>query len=252
MNHSEMNVILESARALIARHRLPLLKYCLAVAQQFNNNLIPLGTTLAINLVFLFGLDWMMLKALRNESYSYRDFSQFAKYFKTLLPLFGMYAMILAAGVFALQVLIHLGAVLLILPALLGLSVIFLNCINHLTLFSMIEMHQSAWQALKGGVKMFFQSRKLIVHIVLKTIVLILLGSLAVYALNVFVYAPQIDAVLKSAPEITEALVDPYFSTNLSYMIQSVGMQLVVSYIAIVSGMTYGVYYLNQKKTITR
>ncbi len=85
-------------------------------------------------------------------------------------------------------------------------------------------------------------------HIVLKTIVLILLGSLAVYVLNVFVYAPQIDAVLKSTPEITEALIDPYFSTNLSYMIQSVGMQLVVSYIAIVSGMTCGVYYLNQRK----
>lgn len=156
---------------------------------------------------------------------------------------------ILAAGVFALQAMIHLGAVLLVLPALLALSVIFLNCINHLTLFSMIETHQSAWQALKGGAKLFFQSRKLILHIVLKTIMLILLGSLAVYALNVFVYAPQIDAVLKSAPEITEALIDPYFSTNLSYLIQSVGMQLVVSYIAIVSGMTYGTYYLKRRSS---
>ena len=262
MNRDEMNLVLESARSAIARHRLALMKYCVVTAllcslislaaQQFNDNLIPLGTTLAINLVFLFGLDWVMLKALRNEPYSYRDFSQFAKYFKALLPLFGMYAVILAAGVFALQAMIHFGAVLLVLPALLGLSVIFLNCINHLTLFSMIETHQSAWQALKGGAKMFFQSRKLILHIVLKTMMLILLGSLAVYALNVFVYAPQIDAVLKSAPEITEALIDPYFSTNLSYLIQSVGMQLVVSYIAIVSGMTYGVYYLNQRKTITR
>ena len=80
--------------------------------------------------------------------------------------------------------------------------------------------------------------------------VLILLGSLAVYALNVFVYAPQIDAVLKSAPEITEALIDPYFSTNLSYLIQSVGMQLVVSYIAIVSGMTYGTYYLKRRSSV--
>ena len=253
-----MNLVLESARSAIARHRLALMKYCVVTAllcslislaaQQFNDNLIPLGTTLAINLVFLFGLDWVMLKALRNEPYSYRDFSQFAKYFKALLPLFGIYAVILAAGVLALQAMIHLGAVLLVLPALLALSVIFLNCINHLTLFSMIETHQSAWQALKGGTKMFFQSRKLILHIVLKT----MLGSLAVYALNVFVYAPQIDAVLKSAPEITEALIDPYFSTNLSYLIQSVGMQLVVSYIAIVSGMTYGVYYLNQRKTISR
>ena len=75
-------------------------------------------------------------------------------------------------------------------------------------------------------------------------------GSLAVYALNVFVYAPQIDAVLKSAPEITEALIDPYFSTNLSYLIQSVGMQLVVSYIAIVSGMTYGTYYLKRRSSV--
>lgn len=81
---------------------------------------------------------------------------------------------------------------------------------------------------------------------------LILLGSPGGVRAHVFVYAPQIDAVLKSAPEITEALIDPYFSTNLSYLIQSVGMQLVVSYIAIVSGMTYGVYYLNQRKTITR
>ena len=151
-----MNLVLESARSAIARHRLALMKYCVVTAllcslislaaQQFNDNLIPLGTTLAINLVFLFGLDWVMLKALRNEPYSYRDFSQFAKYFKALLPLFGIYAVILAAGVFALQAMIHLGAVLLVLPALLALSVIFLNCINHLTLFSMIETHQSAWQ----------------------------------------------------------------------------------------------------------
>ena len=154
----------------IARHRLALMKYCVVTAllcslislaaQQFNDNLIPLGTTLAINLVFLFGLDWVMLKALRNEPYSYRDFSQFAKYFKALLPLFGMYAVILAAGVFALQAMIHFGAVLLVLPALLGLSVIFLNCINHLTLFSMIETHQSAWQALKGGGEDVFSIQK--------------------------------------------------------------------------------------------
>ncbi|MFR5599618.1 MAG: hypothetical protein ACLTJB_07895, partial [Holdemania filiformis] len=93
---------MESARSAIARHRLALMKYCVVTAllcslislaaQQFNDNLIPLGTTLAINLVFLFGLDWVMLKALRNEPYSYRDFSQFAKYFKALLPLFGIYA----------------------------------------------------------------------------------------------------------------------------------------------------------------
>ena len=262
MNHSEMNVILESARAAIVRHRLPLMKYCLAVAclcslislaaQQFNNNLIPLAATLAINLIFLFGLDLLMLKALHDEPYSLHDFSQFTGYLKSLLPLFGIYGLILAGGVFALQAMIHLGAVLLVLPALLGVGVIFLNCINHLTLFSMIETHQSAWRALKGGTKLFFQSGKLIMHIVLKTIVLILLGSLAVYVLNVFVYAPQIDAVLKSTPEITEALIDPYFSTNLSYLIQSVGMQLVVSYIAIVSGMTCGVYYLKQRKAITR
>lgn len=144
-----------------------------------------------------------MLKALHDEPYSLHDFSQFTGYLKSLLPLFGIYGLILAGGVFALQAMIHLGAVLLVLPALLGVGVIFLNCINHLTLFSMIETHQSAWRALKGGTKLFFQSGKLIMHIVLKTIVLILLGSLAVYVLNVFVYAPQIDAVLKSTPEIT-------------------------------------------------
>ena len=81
----------------------------------------------------------------------------------------------------------------------------------------------------------------------MKTLLFILVGSLLVYALNVFVYAPQIDATLKSAAIIDETLVQPYFSTNLSYMIQSVGMQLVVSYIMIVSGITYGVYYLKMK-----
>ena len=114
----------------------------------------------------------------------------------------------------------------------------------------MIDQGQKALPAFNNGVRLFFQSKKLILHIVLKTFLLVLLGSFAVTALNVFVYAPQIDAAMKAATQINEALIDPYFSTNLSYMIQSVGMQLVVSYIAIVSGMTYGVFF--QKRSAMR
>ena len=102
-------------------------------------------------------------------------------------------------------------------------------------------------KSLKNAGHLFLKSRKIFMHILMKTLLFILVGSLLVYALNVFVYAPQIDATLKSATIIDETLVQPYFSTNLSYMIQSVGMQLVVSYIMIVSGITYGVYYLKMK-----
>lgn len=251
-----MSTVMDTAKRQIARHRLPLMKYCLAAAvicslislsaQQFNNNLLPLALTLIINLIFLFGMDLLILKALRNQTYTCRDFAAFGPYLKKLVPLFGIYLILLGAGVFLIQLLSRSGGLILILPGILAVSVIFLNCINHLTLFAIIQNHENALSALKQGIRMFVQSKKLILHIVLKTILLVLLGSLAVYAVNVFVYAPQIDAAMKAAPEITEALIDPYFSTNLSYMIQSVGMQLVVSYIAIVSGMTYGVYFLKR------
>lgn len=257
MKSTEMNEILVSSRALIQQHRLLLMKYCFIVAlgcslislaaQQVHNNLIPLGLTLIVNLIFLFGLDVVMWKALNQIAYSYRDFGDFGKYIKRLLPLFGLYLGLLVISVFAVQLLSRIQAVILVLPAVLALGIIFLNCINHLTLFVMIDQGQKALPALKKGIRLFFQSKKLILHIVLKTFALVLLGSLAVTALNVFVYAPQIDAAMKAAPQINEALIDPYFSTNFSYMIQSVGMQLVVSYIAIVSGMTYGVFF--QKRT---
>lgn len=44
-----------------------------------------------------------MLKALLDEPYSLHDFSQFTGYIKSLLPLFGIYGLILAGGVFALR-----------------------------------------------------------------------------------------------------------------------------------------------------
>lgn len=260
MKSTEMNGILVSSRELIQQHRIPLMKYCFIVAlgcslislaaQQFQNNLIPFSATLILNLIFLFGLDVVMWKALNQTAYSYRDFGYFGKFFKRLLPLFILYLGILIAGVFAVQLLSRIQAVILVLPAVLTLSIIFLNCINHLTLFAMIDQGQKALPAFNNGVRLFFQSKKLILHIVLKTFLLVLLGSFAVTALNVFVYAPQIDAAMKAATQINEALIDPYFSTNLSYMIQSVGMQLVVSYIAIVSGMTYGVFF--QKRSAMR
>lgn len=251
-----MSEVLRLSKMEIQRNRFALLKYCLVVAlvcsaislgfQQFNNNLVPLVLTLIINLVFLFGLNALFLKALKHEQYNVKDFIGIKNYMKAILPLFGIYLAILGGGVLLIQLLVRIKEVVLFLPAILALVVIFFNCINHLTLFMIIQDQKSSFQALKEATRLFFKSKKLILHIVLKTIMLILIGSLIVYAVNVFAYAPQIDAALKSATIFSEELVAPYFSTSLSYMIQSVGMQLVVSYIAIVSGLTYGTYFLQR------
>lgn len=255
-----MNEVLQLAKEEIKIHRIGLLKYSLIVAvvcslisllcQQFNNNIIPLLVTLIINLIFLTGMNSLYLKALHHQSYNFRDFRIFQQVFMKIFLLFAIYLGILLLGVGFIRLLMKFQTMVFLLPAIIAMSVIAFNCINHLTLFLILQDQYSVIKALKEGCLLFVRSKKLILHITLKTILLILLGSFAIYALNVFVYAPQIDAVLKSTDFITEAMIDPFFSTNLSYLIQSIGMQLVVSYLAVVSGLTYGAYYCQKRKGI--
>jgi len=215
--------------------------------QQINLVLLPLLIIFALNLFFQAGFNLLMLQALHDQPIKIKNLLQLQPYLKKLLPLFILYGILLGLGVAVFLGLSRIKEILIFLPMLIFILVVLLNVVNHLTLFGIMQEKLPLSKSLKNAWHLFLKSRKLFMHILMKTLLFILVGSLLVYALNVFVYAPQIDATLKSAAIIDETLVQPYFSTNLSYMIQSVGMQLVVSYIMIVSGITYGVYYLKMK-----
>lgn len=252
-----MKEILFEANETIRQARFSLLKICLIMAslcslislafQQKNLVLLPLLIIFALNLFFQAGLNLLMLQALHDQPIKIKNLLQLQPYFKKLLPLFILYGILLGLGVAVFLGLSRIKEILIFLPMLIFILVVLLNAVNHLTLFGIMQEKLPLSKSLKNAGHLFLKSRKIFMHILMKTLLFILVGSLLVYALNVFVYAPQIDATLKSATIIDETLVQPYFSTNLSYMIQSVGMQLVVSYIMIVSGITYGVYYLKMK-----
>lgn len=252
-----MKEILFEANETIRQARLSLLKICLIMAslcslislafQQKNLVLLPLLIIFALNLFFQAGLNLLMLQALHDQPIKIKNLLQLQPYLKKLLPLFILYGILLGLGVTVFLGLSRIKEILIFLPMLIFILVVLLNAVNHLTLFGIMQEKLPLSKSLKNAGHLFLKSRKIFMHILMKTLLFILVGSLLVYALNVFVYAPQIDATLKSATIIDETLVQPYFSTNLSYMIQSVGMQLVVSYIMIVSGITYGVYYLKMK-----
>ena len=252
-----MKEILFEANETIRQARLSLLKICLIMAglcslislafQQRNLVLLPLLIIFALNLFFQAGLNLLMLQALHEQPIKIKNLLQLQPYLKKLLPLFILYGILLGLGVAVFLGLSRIKEILIFLPVLIFILVVLLNVVNHLTLFGIMQEKLPLSKSLKNAWHLFLKSRKLFMHILMKTLLFILVGSLLVYALNVFVYAPQIDATLKSAAIIDETLVQPYFSTNLSYMIQSVGMQRVVSYIMIVSGITYGVYYLKMK-----
>lgn len=252
-----MKEILFEANETIRQARLSLLKICLIMAglcslislafQQRNLVLLPLLIIFALNLFFQAGLNLLMLQALHEQPIKIKNLLQLQPYLKKLLPLFILYGILLGLGVAVFLGLSRIKEILIFLPVLIFILVVLLNVVNHLTLFGIMQEKLPLSKSLKNAWHLFLKSRKLFMHILMKTLLFILVGSLLVYALNVFVYAPQIDATLKSAAIIDETLVQPYFSTNLSYMIQSVGMHLVVSYIMIVSGITYGVYYLKMK-----
>lgn len=248
--------MLNLSKMAIQENRVKLLKYSLVIAllctltslffQQWHNSVVPLIVTLLLNLVFLFGINVLFLKALKHEKYGWTDFYQIKDYVRQLLPIFAIYITVLVVSVVVIRLLLAVTGMVLILPALISLSVIMLNCVNHLTMFQIVQDQQKPLSSLKQAFQLFFKSKKLILHVILKTIIILLVGALLVYCINVLVYAPQINAALYGAQGVDLALIDKYFSSDLSYMIQSIGMQLVISYIAIVTGLTYGTYYLQQ------
>ena len=61
----------------------------------------------------------------------------------------------------------------------------------------------------------------------LKIIATLLVGCIIIYLINIFVYAPQIDATLKAMETFDESLLNPFFSTPLSNFIQSLGAQII-------------------------
>ncbi len=247
---------MQLAKQEITKHRMKLLAYCLIVAigcsivsllfQKLNNNLIPMIFAFVINLIFLFGMNLLYAKIVKHEEYSYKNFSEILKYKNKLIPLVFIYISVIGIGIFLIKLALDHQTFIQFLPLVIFFSVICFNCINHLTLYEILQNDENIFKALLKGVKLFIHSKGIIFNILVKTILIIFLGSLVIYLLNIFVYAPQINQAMQHAAVVDEQLLEPFFSTDISYLIQSIGMQLVVSYMTIVSGMTYGVYFYQQ------
>lgn len=242
---------------LIKENRITLLKYSFVMAivcssvslffQNFNNNFLPLAITLVMNLIFLFGMEYMYFKALNRYPYSWKDFKVIKKYRKQCLIVCSIMAILVVSFLVGIYFLSYVPYLVAILPGLIFILIVIFNCMQHLILFDMYKGEKKLNDSLRKSAKVLFSNRKKLFHIFLKTITILLIGSFIVYAINVFAYAPQIEAVLNENDVITSELIDPFFSTNLSYLIQSVGMQMVVAYISIVTGFTCGTLKLKKK-----
>lgn len=245
--------VLRQVREPVEKHRWTLMKYCLATAilcslislgfQQLGNRQIPLILTLLINLILSFALNRMMLKALDGKPYGLREIRELKNQTRTLVLITILEVTVILLGTALVLFWLRWTGLAVMVPAVALLGIVILNCLQHLTLFILAEHPQRVSGALRQAALAVLRGRRMIPSLLMKTVILMLAGSVLVTLVNVFVYAPQIDAALKSAAVVTDQLLVPFFSTSFSYLIQSIGMQLVVSYITIVCGMTCGVYY---------
>lgn len=245
------------AQEIIKGNRWKLLKYCLLVAlgcslislwfQGINNNALPLIITLIINICFLFVSNLLYLKAANWDHYSLKDFKAISTYRKQLIPLLLIYVLVIVLGTLLLLFASRQGILIVAIPGLVAVMVMAFNCINHLSLFVIYKENTGTLAGIRSAVRLFIGSKRLFIQIMFKSFMVLIVGSFLIYVVNVFVYARQISPLVQ-ATVIDKEAIEAYFSTNLSYLIQSIGMQLVVSYISIISGITYGSYYLGIKK----
>lgn len=103
---------------------------------------------------------------------------------------------------------------------------VLLNCINFKLLFS-LEENFNVRKCVYLSLNSLRNNVKTLMYLIIKVVTIILLGSIVVYLINVFVYAPQIDNILKTAEVIDSSMLDPFFSSSLSNFIQSFGAQFV-------------------------
>ena len=116
------------------------------------------------------------------------------------------------------------------------LSIVFyviLNCLNFQLLFEIFEKQNITSQKLKQSLRILKTNHKTLIYLIIKTVSIILIGSIITYLVNIFIYAPQIDSALKTMSVIDESVLNPYFSTSLSNFIQSFGAQVISGIILI-------------------
>lgn len=254
-----MNTILINSKIEIENNRFKLLKYSFIFSiisslfsLLFDSSGVSIAILLIVNLLFQFGINYLIDKCTKHEKYSFKSIVDIMDFKKEILILSFFYLLFIVFEISLLKLLIKLKYIIFFIPVLVFVSILVINCINHLVLFSIFEKKESIVKSFKIAVRLFFKSRKIFSHILLKTILIILVGNLLVYAINIFAYAPQIDYILKTSEVINDSLFNPIFTTKLSYLIQSVGMQMIISYISIVSGITYRVYYLKSNHIIIK
>lgn len=246
------------AQTTFKENRWRILKYCVIIGlfsslisllfQMIELPLFAVGMILVINIMFIFGLNVIFIKSVLNDHYDYHTIFLFKEYWKPLVVLFTMYL-----GAFILflicMVACSRGKIgVLIVPMIGAFFVLSMNCINHLCIFAIYYHKKKMIEIIKESVKLFFKEKKLFLFMTLRSFIYMVVGSFMVFAVNVFVYASQISRLMEENVVIQDSLFDSIFSSNLSYVIQSAGIQCVASYIMIFTGIHYATIYLKLVK----
>lgn len=104
---------------------------------------------------------------------------------------------------------------------------LILNYCNYTILFEIFNENDVNVRNLLDSMNQIRKNLKVFIYIMLKIIAILLVGCIIIYLINIFVYAPQIDATLKAMETFDESLLNPFFSTPLSNFIQSLGAQII-------------------------
>jgi len=132
-------------------------------------------------------------------------------------------------------------------PLLVGLALVFLlsmmivsNAIFQIYLYLTFEGKYGNIERIKKAVSLVFSEKKALTHLLVRYVRFMMIGGFLTFSANVFVYAKQLEPLLQS-PE-TEP-IQKIFASDLSFVVQSTGIQMTVLYIMIYSGFLYA--YLN-------
>lgn len=216
-----------------------LIKFMIVVSIVFsllNLSLEKIGLntiSIAILLIFNFIVSTYFAYILKNDiqKLSIQSFLQMMhQYLKeiSLLALFQLSVIIL--WIVLLKVLSMFQYVILFIQPLTILLYVILNFINFKIIFQIFDKGNMNLKKALSGIK---SNLRILFYLILKTVIILLIGTICVYLVNIFVYAKEIDLVLKTAPVVTDALINPFFSTTLSNFIQSFGAQMISGMILI-------------------
>lgn len=246
------------AQVVFKENRWKILKYCMIIGlfsscisllfQIIGFPLISIGVILIVNILFIFGLNVIFIKSVLNDHYDYHTIFLFKKYWKPLVCLFATYLTVFVLFLVSMVVCSRFKYGLLIIPMIGAFFVLSMNCMNHLCIFAIYNNEKNIFKILKESAKVFIGQKKLFILMILKSFIYMIIGSFIVFTTNVFIYARQINTILEQNTIIQDKLFDPIFSSNISYLIQSTGIQLVASYIMIFTGIHYAAIYLKKVK----